>query len=59
MLTYMNFYLYLEGIFLIILSRVRLSPFGTAATTCLLYHHQLIDDGDCGAIGGMKIGSGN
>jgi hypothetical protein len=40
----------------IILSRVRLSPLGTAATTGLLYHTQMIDDGDCGAINGMKIG---
>jgi hypothetical protein len=38
------------------LSRVRLSPLGTAATTGLLYQPQMIDDGDCGAIGGMKIG---
>jgi hypothetical protein len=34
---------------------VRLSPLGTAATTSLLYQPQVIDDGDCGAIGGMKI----
>jgi hypothetical protein len=27
-----------------------------AATTGLLYQPQMIDDGDCGAIGGMKIG---
>jgi hypothetical protein len=38
---------------------VRLSPLGTAATTGLLYQPQMIDDGDCGAIGGMKIGRGN
>jgi hypothetical protein len=38
---------------------VRLSPLGTAATTGLLYQPQLIDDGDCGAIGGMKIGRDN
>jgi hypothetical protein len=25
----------------------------------LLYQPQMIDDGDCGAIGGMKIGRGN
>jgi hypothetical protein len=37
---------------------VRLSPRGTAATTGLLYPPQMIDDGNCGAIGGMKIGSG-
>jgi hypothetical protein len=45
--------------FIIILSVVRLSPLGTAATTGLLYQPQLIDDGDCGAVGGMKIGRGN
>jgi hypothetical protein len=45
--------------FFIILSGVRLSPLGTAATTGLLYRPQMIDDGDCGEIGGMKIGRGN
>jgi hypothetical protein len=45
--------------FLIILSGVRLSPLGTAATTGLLYQHQMIDDGDCGAVGGIEIGRGN
>jgi hypothetical protein len=34
---------------------VRLSPLGTAATTGLLYQPRMIDVGDCGAIGGMKI----
>jgi hypothetical protein len=29
------------------------------ATTGLLYQPQMIDDCDCGAIGGMKIGKGN
>jgi hypothetical protein len=43
----------------IIISGVRLSPLGTAATTGLLYQPQMIDGGDCGAIGGMKIGRGN
>jgi hypothetical protein len=43
----------------IILSGVRLSPLGTAATTGLLYQPLTIDDGDCGAIGGTKIGRGN
>jgi hypothetical protein len=33
--------------------------FGTAATTDLLYQPQMIGDGDCGEIGGMKIGRGN
>jgi hypothetical protein len=46
-------------IIFIIFSRVRLSPLGTAATTGLLYQPQILDDGDCGAIGGMKIGRGN
>jgi hypothetical protein len=32
---------------------------GTAATSCLLYKPQMIDEDDCGAIGGMKIGRGN
>jgi hypothetical protein len=31
---------------------------GTAATTGLLYQPQVIGDGDCGKIGGMKIGRG-
>jgi hypothetical protein len=42
-----------------IVSGVRLSPLGTAATTSLLYQPHMIDDGDCGAICGMKIGRGN
>jgi hypothetical protein len=37
---------------------VGLSPLGTAATSGLLYKPQMIDEGDCGAIGGMKIGRG-
>jgi hypothetical protein len=45
--------------FFIIVSGVRLSPLGTAATTGLLCQPQMIDDGDCGEIGGMKIGRGN
>jgi hypothetical protein len=32
---------------------------GTAATTDLLYQPRMIGDGDCGKIGGMKIGRGN
>jgi hypothetical protein len=31
----------------------------TAATSGLLYKPQMIDEADCGAIGGMKIGRGN
>jgi hypothetical protein len=38
---------------IIIISGVRLSPLSTAATTGLLYQPQMIDDDDCGAIGGM------
>jgi hypothetical protein len=45
--------------FFYIVSGVRLSPLGTAATTGLLYQPQMIDDGDCLEIGGMKIGRGN
>jgi hypothetical protein len=43
----------------ITLNGVRLSPLGTAATTGLLYQPKMIDDGDCGAVGGMKIDRGN
>jgi hypothetical protein len=46
-------------IIIIIISAMRLSPFGTSATTGPLYQPQMIDDGDCGAIDGMKIGRGN
>jgi hypothetical protein len=46
-------------LFFIIVSGVRLSSLGTAAITGLLYQPQMIDDGDCGEIGGMKIGRGN
>jgi hypothetical protein len=35
------------------------SPLGTAATSGLLYKLQMIDEGDCGAIGGMKVGRKN
>jgi hypothetical protein len=40
-------------------SGVGLSPLGTAATSGLLYKPQMIDEDDCGAIGGIKIGRGN
>jgi hypothetical protein len=46
-------------IIIITLSGVRLSPLGTATTTGLLYRLQMIDDGDCGTTGEMKIGRGN
>jgi hypothetical protein len=42
-----------------ILSGVRLSPLGTAATTGLLYQPRMIGDCDCVEIGRMKIGRGN
>jgi hypothetical protein len=32
---------------------------GTVATTGLLYQPRMISEGDCGEIGGMKIGRGN
>jgi hypothetical protein len=32
---------------------------GIAATTGLLYQSQMIGEGDCAEIGGMKIGRGN
>jgi hypothetical protein len=44
---------------LFFISGVGLSPPGSAATSGLLYKPQMIDEGDCGAIGGMKIGRGN
>jgi hypothetical protein len=49
--TYLFTYFFLSG--------MRLSPLGTAATSGLLYQPQMIDEGDCGAIGEMKIGRGN
>jgi hypothetical protein len=42
-----------------ILSRVRLNPLGIAATTGLLYQPTMIDDGDCGTVGGMNTGTRN
>jgi hypothetical protein len=42
--------------FIIILSGMRLSPLATAANIGLLYQSRKINDGDCGAIGGVKIG---
>jgi hypothetical protein len=48
-----------SGIIIIVISGVGLSPLGTAATSGLLYKPQMIDEGDCGAIGGMKIGRRN
>jgi hypothetical protein len=42
-----------NDIIIIILSAMRLSPLGTAATIGLLYQPRMTDDGDCGAIGGI------
>jgi hypothetical protein len=47
-----------QGFFYII-SGVGLCPLGTAATSDILYKPQMIDEDDCGAIGGMKFGRGN
>jgi hypothetical protein len=46
-------------LFAINLSGLRLSPLRTAATIGLLYQTRMMDDGNCGTIGGMKIGKGN
>jgi hypothetical protein len=48
-----------EDLVCFFISGVGLSPLGTAATSGLLYQPQMIDDGDCGASGEMKIGRGN
>jgi hypothetical protein len=45
--------------FIIILCGVRLSPLGTAATIGLLFQPHMRDDGECAAIGGTKIDTGN
>jgi hypothetical protein len=46
--------------FFFTISRVGLcKSTGTAATSGLLYKPQMIDEGDCGATGGMKIGREN
>jgi hypothetical protein len=37
----------------------RLGLLDTGANTGPFYQPQMIDDGDCGAIGGMKIDTGN
>jgi hypothetical protein len=46
-------------IIVIIINGVRMSPFNTAITLGILPQPQKIDDGDCGGIGGMKIGREN
>jgi hypothetical protein len=55
LLSFFSFFFYFYSL-IIILSGVRLSPLGTAATTGLFYQPQMTDDGDRGAIDGMKIG---
>jgi hypothetical protein len=47
---------YVIFIIIIILSEERLSPLGTAAITGLFYQPHMIEDCECGTIGGMKIG---
>jgi hypothetical protein len=42
-----------------ILSGDEIESLGTAANIGLLYESQMIGDGDCLEIGGMKIGRGN
>jgi predicted nucleic acid-binding Zn ribbon protein len=50
--------LFIIIIIIIIISGVWLSPLGSAATIGLIYQPQMIDDGDYGALGWMKIGRG-
>jgi hypothetical protein len=45
--------------FVVSLGGVRLSPLGMSATVGPLYQLRMIDDGDYGAVGGMRIGKGN
>jgi hypothetical protein len=46
-------------VFLVSWGGVRLSPLGTSPLIGLLYQPRMIDDGDRGAFGGMRIGKGN
>jgi hypothetical protein len=50
------FFIYLFHFFIL---RGGTKSLGTAATSGLLYKPQMIDEGDCGAVDGMKIGRGN
>jgi hypothetical protein len=50
------FDLFIAYYYFLFLTGVKL---GTAATTGLLYQPRMIDDGDCGAIGGIKLGRGS
>jgi hypothetical protein len=45
--------------FLVSWGGVRLSPLGTAAIIGLLYQPWMIDDDECKAVGGTRIGRGN
>jgi hypothetical protein len=56
--TYETVILHTSDIIIIIIG-ARLSPPDTTSTTGILYQPQTIDDGYCGAIGGIKIGRGN
>jgi hypothetical protein len=56
---FLNFTTKNKGEWIFFRSGVGLSPLGTVATSGLLYKPQMIDEGDCGATGGMKIGRGN
>jgi uncharacterized membrane protein YkvI len=53
---YFNFEEYIIIIIIIIIIGLRLSPLGTVATIGQLYPPQMIEYGDCEAIGGIKIG---
>jgi hypothetical protein len=43
----------------VILSGVRLSPLGVSAIIGLLYQLQMLDNANCGAVGGIKFVKGN
>jgi hypothetical protein len=46
-------------IVVVVFSGLRLCPLDTVSNIGLLYQSQMIDDSDCGTIGGIKIGRGN
>jgi hypothetical protein len=48
-------YIFFFTFFSLIWGRVRLSPLNTKATTGLLYQPRMMDGGECGAIGDMRI----
>jgi hypothetical protein len=54
-----NYSFCISDCFIIILSGVRLSSLGNASTNDLLYQPQMIDSGNSGAIGGIKVCRGN